>query len=54
MPGNLGIFDMIQALRKANKCISNFGGDSNQVTIAGESARSGECNYSSTNSKVQQ
>ena len=38
VPGNAGIFDMIEALRWVQKHISNFGGDPNQVTIAGGSA----------------
>lgn len=40
MPGNAGIFDMIEALRWVNKHIEYFGGDPNKVTIAGESAGS--------------
>jgi len=38
VPGNAGIFDMIEALRWVNKHISNFGGNPKQVTIAGGSA----------------
>lgn len=38
MPGNAAIFDQIEALRWVKKNIQYFGGDANQVTIAGESA----------------
>ena len=38
VPGNAGILDQIEALRWVNKNIGAFGGDSSQVTIAGETA----------------
>jgi carboxylesterase type B len=38
VPGNAGLFEMIEGLRWVQKHIKNFGGDPNRVTIFGESA----------------
>ena len=40
VPGNAGIFDQIEALRWVHNYVEYFGGDPNQITIAGESAGS--------------
>ena len=38
IPGNAAMFDQIEGLRCVQKFIKYFGGDSNAVTVVGESA----------------
>ncbi|MDN4472975.1 carboxylesterase family protein [Demequina zhanjiangensis] len=37
-PANLGLMDMIEALRWVRTCIEGFGGDTSKVTVMGQSA----------------
>jgi len=43
--GNQGLYDMVAGLQWVHENIGNFGGDSSQVTIFGESAGSWGCSY---------
>lgn len=43
IPGNAGLKDMVQALKWVQNNIKQFNGDSDNVTIFGESAGSAAC-----------
>uniref|UniRef100_A0AC34F4Z1 Carboxylic ester hydrolase n=1 Tax=Panagrolaimus sp. ES5 TaxID=591445 RepID=A0AC34F4Z1_9BILA len=50
--GNFGLWDQLEALKFVNKIISNFGGNSNRITLFGESAGAASVSWLTLNSEA--